>query len=67
MTTTEAAAALGVTPRRVRALIASGALTAVKQGRDYHITAGALEAVRERNPGRPKHDALGTDTGGDAE
>jgi excisionase family DNA binding protein len=56
MTTKEAAAELGVSERRVRALIASGKLAARKMGRDWWITEAALEKlkVRERPPGRPR-------------
>jgi excisionase family DNA binding protein len=53
LTTTEAATALGITPRRVVALIHSGRLRATKRGRDWSITPKALEAVRERKAGRP--------------
>ncbi len=55
MTTAEAADALGITPRRVRALIASGRLKARRYGRDWSISEEAIEAVRERPPGRPRH------------
>ena len=54
MTSTEAATILGVSERRVRALIASGALSATKHGRDWHITPHALDSVKERKPGRPR-------------
>ena len=54
MTTTEAAKKLCVTPRRVRALIASGRLRAERIGRDWHIMEADLDALGERKPGRPK-------------
>jgi excisionase family DNA binding protein len=54
LTTTEAAAALGVTPQRIRALIAAGRLRAVKVGRDWLIRPPDLEAVRVRTSGRPR-------------
>jgi excisionase family DNA binding protein len=54
LTTTDAAAALGVTPRRVLALIAAGRLRAERFGRrGWLIRPAALEAVRVRRPGRP--------------
>jgi excisionase family DNA binding protein len=52
-TTTTAAAELGVTPGRVRAMIAAGRLKAIRAGRDWLIDPKALAAVRERKPGRP--------------
>jgi excisionase family DNA binding protein len=52
-TTTTAAAKLGVTPGRVRAMIAAGRLQATRAGRDWLIEPKALAAVRERKPGRP--------------
>jgi excisionase family DNA binding protein len=52
-TTTSAAVELGVTPGRVRAMIASGRLRATLAGRDWLIAPAALEAVRDRKPGRP--------------
>ncbi|MGH8068560.1 MAG: helix-turn-helix domain-containing protein [Candidatus Entotheonellia bacterium] len=54
LTTQQAAAALGVTQRRVVALIQAGRLKASRLGRDWLIPAQALEAVRERKPGRPR-------------
>lgn len=46
MNTTEAAAALGVSVRRVRALITEGKLMAHRVGRDYAIEDGALKSVK---------------------
>ncbi len=55
MTTTEAAAELGVTRARIRQFIAEGRLPgARKAGRDWLIPRDALEPVRERKPGRPR-------------
>jgi len=56
-TTTTAAAELGVTPGRVRALIAAGRLRATRAGRDWLIAPKALAAVSERKPGRPARSA----------
>lgn len=53
LTTQEAATNLGVTIRRIRALIQAGRLKAVKHGRDWDIDPADLEAVRERQVGRP--------------
>ncbi len=52
-TTTSAAAELGVTACRVRALIAAGRIQATRAGRDWLIEPEALAVVRERKPGRP--------------
>jgi excisionase family DNA binding protein len=66
-TTATAAGELGVTPCRVRALIASGRLEAIRAGRDWLIEPKALAAVRDRKPGRPpqepkpNHDHKGVD------
>jgi excisionase family DNA binding protein len=55
LTTTQAAARLGITPRRVQALIALGRLFpgARKVGRDWLIPAREVEAARGRKAGRP--------------
>lgn len=53
LTTTEAAAALGVSVRRVRALVKAGRLPAVKFGRDWLIKQSDLAAIQDRKPGRP--------------
>ena len=52
-TTTTAAAELGVTRGRINAMIASGRLTAIRLGREWMIEPAALDAVRDRKPGRP--------------
>jgi len=51
-----AAKALGVTPRRVLALIQSGRLPARKLGRDWIISDRDLKKVMVRKPGRPPKD-----------
>ena len=53
-TTTTASVVLGVTPGRVRAMIAAGRLQATRAGRDWLIEPEAIEAVRDRKPGRPR-------------
>ena len=54
LTTRQVAEQLGVTMRRVQALIRSGRLNAFKHGRDWLIMPEALAAVQERHAGRPK-------------
>ena len=54
MTTKQAAEALGVSVRRVRAMIEAGQLPAEKFGRDWMIDEKDLAAVRDRKPGYPK-------------
>ena len=54
LTTREAAQTLGVSERRVRALIADGKLKAERVGRDYVIVDKDLENVRTYGKsGRP--------------
>ena len=53
LTTKEAAEKLGVTVRRVQAMIIDGRLKAQKLGRDYVIEDSELETVKERKTGRP--------------
>lgn len=53
-TTDQAAEELGVTRRRVLALIKAKRLSAEKWGRDWKISASALDEVRERKPGYPR-------------
>jgi excisionase family DNA binding protein len=52
-TCSTAAAELGVTAARVRALIAAGRLRATLVGHAWLIEPKALDAVRHRQPGRP--------------
>ena len=47
LTVTAAAALLGVTPQRVRALIKAGILEAEKWGRDWQISAESVEKRRK--------------------
>jgi len=53
LTTQQAAAELGITARRVQAMINAGRLKAEKRGRDWFIKPADLERVRHRQPGRP--------------
>jgi excisionase family DNA binding protein len=53
LTTKEVAEKLGVTVRRVQAMINDRRLKAEKLGRDYVIKEADLEAVKERKAGRP--------------
>jgi len=52
--TEQSAAALQVTTRRIRALIASGRLPAIKVGRDWLIDPADLEKIRARPAGFPR-------------
>lgn len=55
LSVTEAAAELGISPARVRVLIAGGRLKARRIGeRVYLIERADLRAVRSRPPGRPR-------------
>jgi excisionase family DNA binding protein len=55
LTTAAAAARLGITPGRIRQLIAAGQLAATRHGRDWLIQEEALAAVAQRpGPGYPK-------------
>jgi excisionase family DNA binding protein len=58
LTTTDAAAELGISARRVLALIAAGRLPAQKIGTGrratYYIAPADLKLVKDRKPGRPK-------------
>jgi excisionase family DNA binding protein len=49
----EAAKKLGVSIRRVQALITSGKLPAQKIGNSYVVQEKDLELVKNRQPGRP--------------
>lgn len=51
LTTAQAAAALGISARRVQQLITGGLLPAQRIGRDWLIAPADLAAVRDR-PGR---------------
>jgi len=54
LTTKQAAKALRVNDSRVRQLILSGRLPAIKFGRDWIIQKKDLKKVENRKPGRPK-------------
>lgn len=54
MTTDQAAKELGVTRRRIRAMIKAGRLRATRFGqKNWMIQSKELEKVRDRKPGRP--------------
>lgn len=57
LTTKQAAGKLGITSRRVQALIEAGRLPAEKFGRDYMIREADLKLVENRKVGRPKKSA----------
>lgn len=57
ITTKEAADELGITMRRVTALIEAGRLPSMQVGREHLIKREDLKLVRERKPGRPKKKA----------
>jgi len=57
LTTKEVAEKLGVSLRRVQAMIERGGLPATKFGRDYMIRERDLKLVENRKVGRPKKDA----------
>jgi excisionase family DNA binding protein len=56
LTTKQTAEKLGITPRRVQALIEAGRLPAQKFGRDYQIREKDLKLVEDRKVGRPRKD-----------
>ncbi|OLE51284.1 MAG: hypothetical protein AUG51_23975 [Acidobacteria bacterium 13_1_20CM_3_53_8] len=53
LTTPQVAERLGVTVRRVQALIKAGRLPSQQYGRDHLIKEKDLALVAERKPGRP--------------
>jgi excisionase family DNA binding protein len=53
LTTREVADRLGVTIRRVQALIYDGRLPSKQYGRDHLIKESDLKLVEDRKPGRP--------------
>lgn len=53
ITASQAAEELGVTHRRVLAMIQAGRLKAQKLGNMWVIRRADLDAVRDRSPGRP--------------
>jgi|GEM_PF-2045696 len=54
LTTPEVAERLGISVRRVQALIHAGKLPSIQMGRDHVIKESDLVLVAERKPGRPK-------------
>jgi len=63
LTTNETAERLGVTRRRVLALITDERLPAQKFGRDYMIDEKDLKLVSDRKPGRPRKQVSGQKAG----
>ena len=55
LSTRDAATRLGITTRRVVALIRAGRLPALRVGRTWVIREADLELVKERRPGRPSN------------
>jgi excisionase family DNA binding protein len=53
LTTAQVAEKLGITPRRVRALITAGRLKGRKIGRDYLVDSRQLDRFTPQPPGRP--------------
>jgi excisionase family DNA binding protein len=53
LSTKQAAERLGITVRRVQALVNAGRLPARKIGRDFLIKVGDLRLVKNRKVGRP--------------
>lgn len=53
LTTKQVAEHLGISMRRVRALIESGQLPSKQYGRDHLIKEADLKLVENRKPGRP--------------
>lgn len=53
LTTPQAAARLGVSVRRIQALIKAGQLPARQRGQDFVINQADLARITERKPGRP--------------
>lgn len=54
LTTTQAADALQVSPRRIIAMINAGILSGQKLGRDWFVTAESVMARVKNNPGPGK-------------
>jgi excisionase family DNA binding protein len=59
ISTTEAARRLGVTANRVRVLIRTKRLKAIKVGHEWLIDPKDLDAVKERKVGRPRKSRKG--------
>ena len=60
ISTAEAAKRLGVTDSRVRKMILSKRLKAIKVGREWLIDPKDLDAVKDRKVGRPRKSHKGT-------
>jgi excisionase family DNA binding protein len=58
LTVTETATRLGISSRRVLALISSGRLPAEKLGPIYTVKESDLKLVEDRKPGRPSKQAI---------
>jgi excisionase family DNA binding protein len=54
LTTPEVASRLGISTRRVLALIQSGRLPSQQFGRDHLVKESDLKLVEDRKPGRPR-------------
>jgi len=54
LTTREVSERLGVTIKRVQAMIRDKRLPAEKMGRDYVVRVEDLKMVEDRKPGRPR-------------
>ena len=61
LTTTDVAAQLGVSKRRVQAIINAGKLPATKIGRDWLIQPQDLKLIEKRKTGRPRKADLDPD------
>ena len=57
ITTNDAAARLGITPRRVLAMIRAGRLKAARLGPIWTIDERQLATLADRRPGRPRKPA----------
>jgi excisionase family DNA binding protein len=58
LTTKEVAEKLGVSVRRVQAMISDSVLPATKLGRDYLVKESDLDLVKDRKSGRPAKEKL---------
>jgi excisionase family DNA binding protein len=61
MTTTEAAAALGIDPATVRQAIRTGRLAATRFGRDWQIDPAEVERYRQSRRAAPRRATEGED------
>jgi excisionase family DNA binding protein len=58
LTTKQVAEKLGVSMRRVRALIESSKLPSTQYGRDHLIKESDLKLVQDRKPGKPPKEKI---------